>query len=218
MIVSHRHRFVFLAVPRTGTHSVRQALRPLLGDDDWEQQMLNGRRALPVSAIARLGHGHVSARMAAAHLPAAVWSSYFKFAFVRNPFDRLVSACCFLNRGNREFAGHETEFMRRALANPRFRGRVLVTPQTHLLCDVGGHPALDYVGRYEHFERDFAAVCAELGIRSAPLPVSNRSVHRHYPDYYDAALEATVAELYRTDFAAFGYAPRLPSRRGAPCS
>ena len=28
MIVSHRHRFVFFAVPRTGTHAVRTALQP----------------------------------------------------------------------------------------------------------------------------------------------------------------------------------------------
>ena len=28
MIVSHRHRFVFFAAPRTGAHAVRAALQP----------------------------------------------------------------------------------------------------------------------------------------------------------------------------------------------
>jgi hypothetical protein len=37
MIVSHSHRFIFAAVPKTGTHAVRQALREQLGDDDIEQ-------------------------------------------------------------------------------------------------------------------------------------------------------------------------------------
>ena len=37
MIISNRHRFIFFAVPKTGTHSVRQALRPFLADDDMEQ-------------------------------------------------------------------------------------------------------------------------------------------------------------------------------------
>lgn len=42
MIVSHRHRFVFFAVPRTGSHAVHAALRPLLGPEDWEQEGLEG--------------------------------------------------------------------------------------------------------------------------------------------------------------------------------
>ena len=31
MIISSRHKFIFVAIPKTGTHSVRQALRQHLG-------------------------------------------------------------------------------------------------------------------------------------------------------------------------------------------
>ncbi len=37
MIISHRHRYIFFAVPKTGTHSVRTALRPYMDEADQEQ-------------------------------------------------------------------------------------------------------------------------------------------------------------------------------------
>ena len=37
MIISHRHQFLFFAVPKTGTHAVREALREHMGDEDLEQ-------------------------------------------------------------------------------------------------------------------------------------------------------------------------------------
>ena len=43
MIVSHRHRSIFFALPHTGTHAIRAALRPFLGSDDWEQEGLMER-------------------------------------------------------------------------------------------------------------------------------------------------------------------------------
>ena len=93
MIVSHRHRFIFFAVPRTGTHAIRTALGPVLGDDDWQQQSLTAEVRMPVAALARFNHGHLTLRQVQASLPSTVWRDYFKFAFVRNPYDRFVSVC-----------------------------------------------------------------------------------------------------------------------------
>ena len=47
MIVSHRHRFIFAAVPKTGTHAVRQALREQMGDEDLEQVGLFVNKRFP---------------------------------------------------------------------------------------------------------------------------------------------------------------------------
>ena len=40
MIISRKHKFIFVAVPKTGTHSVRRALREQMGPDDLEQVRL----------------------------------------------------------------------------------------------------------------------------------------------------------------------------------
>ena len=45
------------------------------------------RSSLP--ALSRIGHGHITVRQAQAALPEDVWRAYFKFAFTRNPYDRV---------------------------------------------------------------------------------------------------------------------------------
>ena len=205
MIVSHRHRFVFFAVPRTGTHAIRTALGPILGDDDWQQQALTVQVRLPVPALARLNHGHLTLRQVRANLPPTVWRDYFKFGFVRNPYDRFVSVCAMLNKRNPGYRSRETAFMKRALTIPRFRQRVLVRPQVEMLLDESGELGMDFVGRYETLQESFGTACRQIGIAEVDLQPSNASEHDAYESYYDDELFATVTAFYRRDFEAFGY-------------
>lgn len=205
MIVSHRHRFIFFAVPRTGTHAIRTALRGCLGPDDWQQQSLTEQARLPVPALARIGHGHVTLRQARAGLPGAVCRDYFKFACVRNPYERFVSACAMLNRRNPGYAGNETSFMKRALGVRRFRERALVRPQADMLVDERGALGMDFVGRYETLQQSFDEVCGRLGITAPPLTQGNATEHGAWAEYYDDELLRVVTEFYRRDFDVLGY-------------
>lgn len=204
MIVSHRHRFIFFAVPRTGTHAIRTALAPLLGDDDWQQQSLTEVVRSPVPDLARIGHGHISLRQAQAFLPAET-RDYFKFAFVRNPHDRFVSACAMLNKRNPGYRGAETAFMKRALAFARFRQRILIRPQVEMLAASNGSIGMDFVGRFETLQESFAEACRRIGIAAVDLEHSNASAHGVYTTYYDDELLARITDLYRRDFDEFGY-------------
>ena len=205
MIISHKHRFIFFAVPRTATHALRQALRSSLGGEDWEQQARFGRQSIPAPGLAALGHGHISFQQLQNNLPARLWSSYFMFSFVRNPFDRFVSTCFFLNRDNPDFAGNEVKFMRWAIGNARFRQRVLARPQYGLLTDESGALRMDCVGRYESLQASFDEICRRVGIATSKLGRVNESRHRGYECYYDAPLQQAVADCYRKDFEMFGY-------------
>lgn len=210
VIVSHRHRFVFLAVPRTASHAVRAALAPLLGPEDWQQEALRLGAVSPLPGLAAVRHGHVGAQQASAELPAALWRDYFKFAIVREPFGRFVSICAMLNKRNPGYAGRERAFMKRALMRSRFRGRVLVRPQTAMLVDAKGRIALDYLGRYECLDASFRAICRQLGVPPRRLDRHNASpAGMATAAVYDAELEAGVARFYRRDFELLGYADRL---------
>ena len=98
MIISGLHKFIFVAIPKTGTHAVRQALRVHLGPQDQEQVGLFVQRKFSIPALAQIGHGHISLEQLRPHLKPEAWNSFFKFAFVRNPFDRFVSYCAFVTR------------------------------------------------------------------------------------------------------------------------
>ena len=216
MIVSYRHRFIFFAVPRTGSHAVRAALRPFLGPGDWQQEGLRMRVRSPLPALAGIGHGHVTLRQARRHLPEALGGTYFKFAFTRNPHDRFVSACAMLNARNTGYAGNETAVMKRTLAGLQgavkhadFQKLVLVRPQTGLLVDEDGRIGMDFIGRYETLQDSFAEACRRIGIPVQRLAVVNATVHRPWEDYYDDELRRLVTRFYRRDFETLGYAPAV---------
>lgn len=211
MIVSHRHRFIFFAVPKTATHALRQALEPHLGDEDWQQQSLYGKDESPIAALAAVGHGHLSVRDLLSHFSGEAWHGYFKFAFVRDPFDRFVSICSFLFRDDRRFTKAATAMMKGALARPRFRNRVLVRPQIELLAGPDGNPAMDFVGRFESLQDSADEAFRRIGLPRTKLVRRNPSRRGHFVDYYDGELADAVRDFYRADFDSFGYPGELPS-------
>ncbi|MYH16775.1 MAG: sulfotransferase family protein [Gammaproteobacteria bacterium] len=220
VIISHAHRFIFFAVPKTGTQAVRQALSVHLGPDDWQQHALYGQARLPIPALAAKGHGHLSVREVAPRIDRDTWDSYFKFGFVRNPFERFVSAYLFLFRNSpaaKERGPTQiTEGMKAALNHPKFRRRVLITPQTELLTDADGRLALDHLGRHERLQADFDEIAQRLGLPPTPLPVRNATEHAHYSHYYDDELKEMVGALYDQDLSRFRY--RFGTTASAPAA
>jgi hypothetical protein len=205
VIISHRHRFIFFAVPKTATHTIREALRPHLDENDWEQQQLFGGQTLPIPDIARIRHGHISVRRIRPHLDDELWRSYFQFGFVRNPYDRFVSTCFFLHRNNPQFAAAATVNMKQSLKNRSFRERVLVRPQSQQLTDTDGQLPLDYVGRYESLQSSYDEICERLGFRTQSLSHENASQHGACTVYFDEELQQAVAEFYASDLQLFNY-------------
>lgn len=205
MIISQRHRFIFFAVPKTGTHSVRQALRPHLAEDDMEQVGLFVQKRLPYPELAALQHGHLSAQQARPVIGEPDFTQYFKFAFVRNPYDRFVSYCAFMSRQNRRFELEPQAFMRYLIRDRPPVQHLLFRPQHEVLCADDGSLLVDFVGRVEHMQRDYDHICARLGLPSTPLGRVNASQHRPYTSYYDDELHELVGAMYARDIALFGY-------------
>ncbi len=208
MIVSHAHRYLFFAVPKTATHAVREVLRSSLFEQDWEQQALDSKRGqqhLPIAELASIGHGHIDAIAAQTYLETSIWNDYFKVAFVRNPFDRFVSACAFLNRSNPEFAEQPTQWMKHAIRRPQFQQRILIRPQSRQLCDKQGELKMDFVGRYESLQESLDQLLQLLNLPSQQLVRRNASKHKDYQDYYDAELEQQVRAFYQKDLELFSY-------------
>ncbi|MFZ0269739.1 sulfotransferase family 2 domain-containing protein [Caulobacter sp.] len=206
MIISHRHRFVFAAVPKTGTHSVRQALREHLGDEDVEQVGLFVDKRFPWADLAAIRHGHLSLGQVRPHLGEDVFGGYFKFAFVRNPFDRFVSYCAFMLRGGDVFQRQPREVMRHFLFGEPPEHHILFQPQASLLVDEDGCTLLaDTVGHVEDMQGSYDAICTRIGIPSRRLDRVNDSRHGDYRQYYDQALIDGVAARYAQDLELFGY-------------
>jgi hypothetical protein len=205
MIVSHLHRFIFVPIPKTGTHSVRQALREHLGPDDIEQVGLFVNKRFPFAELAAIRHGHFGVAQVRPYLGEDTVNAYFKFGFVRNPFDRFVSYCSFMTRQHGAFDRDPQATMRKILFDVRPMDHVHFQTQASLLTDADGRLDVDHVGRVEEMQASYDTVCERIGIPSRALDKVNSSRRGDYRQYYDQALIDGVAALYRCDLELFGY-------------
>ena len=148
----------------------------------------------------------------------AEFDSYFKFAFVRNPWDRLVSAFHFLKKGgiaardkvwaSANLVEFDTfdDFVKRWLTSDNVLTWEHFKPQYRYICDPHGKLQVDYVGRFEQIEVDFDYICEQIGI-NVELPHHNETgkEKKHYRSYYTEETKQIVAEVYQKDIEMFNY-------------
>lgn len=170
------------------------------------------------SLFGNLGAGHYPLTTFQKVFSRKEYDDYFKFAFVRNPWDRLLSAYYFLKQGGfnsadrywaeehlgayRDFAA----FVRGWVTPDNVRSWVHFRPQTDYLQVPDGVAGMDFIGRFENLEADFEQVCNRLGIRRR-LESTNADNRKKpsYADYYDAETRELVADVYRQDVVQLGY-------------
>lgn len=150
-----------------------------------------------------------------------LYDRLYKFGFVRNPWDRLVSAYFHMKRGgnhgqdkgwaDKHLSRYENfEAFVTGWLTPRhvLTGAWHFVPMTRFVCLPGhGRASLDYLGRYETLERDFAVVCREQGLVTSlgHMNAAPREL-RDYREYYTPKTRAIVAKVYAGDIRAFDYA------------
>ena len=212
MLISDARRALFVHVPKTGGVSVGVAFERCCPD----------ARSKAPGVTPPLGRHAPYARILRAEPQTA---GYWSFAFVRNPWARMVSWWSMIQDWDREWGpssgrpqGAEATRMR---GNDMWRAAAsyagfeeFVLRGTEELPRVG-RPQVDYlrapdrevdfVGRTETFVDDLAHVERRLGGEPVHVPHRNRSPHGSYRDYYTDATRAKVAEVYARDLEAFDY-------------
>lgn len=207
MLLSIEKRFLFVHVPKTGGTSVARALDPWVVHPPLTplNKLLSRFRMQRDPAKVRL-RVHGSLADAYAQLPQEFADSLFKFAFVRNPWDRLVSEYSFILARDNHPRHAEVKALPDFLAYLRYeKERARGRSQARMLAAPDGRPKIDFVGRFENLNADFAEACARIGI-DASLPHLNKTKHRDYREFYDDASRAYVAEAWADEIEAFDYA------------
>jgi hypothetical protein len=175
-----------------------------MGPQDLEQVGLFVNRKLPIPDLARIGHGHLSLQQVRPYFRPEDFQGFFKFAFVRNPFDRFITYCAFMTREGGQFEQNPKNVMRHFIDNPPWQ-HILFQPQHALVTDPDGTLLTDYLGRVEEMQRSYDEATRRIGIPSRPLDRVNASSRKDYRDYYDQPLIDGVAKLYARDLELFGY-------------
>ncbi len=147
------------------------------------------------------------------------YGSYFKFSFVRNPWDRILSAYTFMKKGGinsyDKFWGEkylkgldDFEQFILALENKSFankvKGSLHFLPQRLFLLNLENKIDLDFLGRFENLENDFELLKQESNLQGE-LRKLNKSKHRVYTSYYTTKMQKIVADFYQEDIDTFKY-------------
>jgi hypothetical protein len=180
-MINHKHKCIFVEVPKTGSTSIRSIIgypkRPHLDIVEIESQITTEQ-----------------------------FNEYFKFGFVRNPWDRAVSL---FQRKHRLTRKHKKSFVD-FIKWHNYATDTCIHPsqkkyQLDFFTDSVGELLVDFIGRFENLQEDFNIVCDKIGIPQQTLPYKNPSKHKHYTEYYDDETKQIVAKKYAKDIEYFGY-------------
>jgi len=207
-MINHQFRCIFVHIPKTAGKSINRFFRM-----EWQK--------------------HKDLSRYSRELQPQLFSNYFKFAIVRNPWDRILSDYNFQKKksgtaNEKLFAvDHEgktrtfREWLYAVLSNPFFyearQWGAEVSAEIHRWSpqvdwiSLNGKIGVDTVLRMENLETDFENMCRMLGWPSGKLPCRNWKFHMHYSHYYDEVTQRLVEDYYAKDIAAFGY--RFESRK-----
>ena len=229
MILSHKHKFIFVKTKKTAGTSVEIALSRNLGKNDIitpiapDDELLRLKSPGPgpqnylESSYREYGlrdwtrfvlrgrrkerfFNHIPASQIRHRVGPEVWDKYFKFTIERNPWDKVVSLHSHHKAiGNEEGRLSLHEFVK--------SGASSLASDFDTYC-VDGRNAMDFVCRYETLQKDLDTVCERLGLPTLELPRAKgqyRTDNRPYAELFDEETRAKVAHDFRREIQMFGF-------------
>lgn len=182
-MIDHSRKAVFVHIPKTAGTSIKKVL------------------------------GHVSEHDLASSVDSNIWKKYFTFAVVRNPYERLVSHYIF----HRDH--YRGEFFKKYVPAPNIHKMSFVEyiklikehnknvtnfrSQFEFITHPSGVP-IDLICRFENLNEDWKKVQQKLSI-TTDLPITNKSDHKKYREYYNEETRNFVETFYKKDLDTFGY-------------
>lgn len=184
-MINHQHKFLFVHIPRTGGTSIESQFEYNESKEKNKHWNLNNWKN---------------------HLSDEDFKNYFKFTFVRNPWDILISKymCGYyaIKNGGGEIGYKSGKSLKYFLDHYQ--------PAKHehgdRLLDYFDPKQMDFIARFENRDKDLEYISNKIGF-NIDINTKRRD-HRHkkhYTEYYDDETREIVAEKYAKDIEYFGY-------------
>jgi hypothetical protein len=184
-MISDKYKCIFIHIPKTGGNSIEVAFR-------------------------KRGKYHPKWRDIQRQNPKK-WESYFKFSFVRNPWDKAVSSFFYMRqlglRREQSYAHKFSNFSDWIKYHDKHFNKSFkwyMSPQIDELVDKKGNIVVDFIGRFENFEKDFDFIKSKTGFPNN-LPHVNKSSHLPWQYYYTSETFEIVKKMSQKDIKAFYY-------------
>jgi chondroitin 4-sulfotransferase 11 len=174
MYIDHDKKMVFIHIPRTGGTSIKSALN--LHDKIYKEDVYH---------------------MSANDIPKK-YNDYFKFTFVRNPFDRFVSLY-FYNKSEHYKEMFPDKLTTKVAEKYNFKEWLDNFRYKHIQQVDFGLDKVDFVGKYENLQKD-------LNLQfNVKIEKENFTNHKHYSHYYDEESILKVSKISSKDIEVYSY-------------
>ena len=199
-MISHKYKFIFIRIPKTGSSSILSALwtsglqryfkntKKFTKKYTIEGDKVHHKKAIELYQIDEFNEN---------------WDNYFKFAFVRNPWDLIVSWFSFYNTPRRRKQGTSVSFDE-WIERKIWQNKLEFRQCYDRIYDNNDKLMIDYVGKLEFINIDFKRICKKIGIKQT-LEHKNRSRHKPYQYYYNEKTKQVIANLFHKDIELFKY-------------
>lgn len=166
-MLSKKHKFIFIHIPRTGGTSIEDALQEYSED---KVNFHQGGRVMPSGLTPGLPpdggwYKHAPAKQFKEAL-GDEYDDYYKFVVIRNPIEKLRSVCRFNEQNPKNLCSQYN-------GSKDFKSRWLLF-QTDYFCDEDGNIIVDDIFHTETLEEDWKIICEKIGIDHVELPHRNK--------------------------------------------
>ena len=226
MIISHKHKFIFLKTNKTAGTSIEIALSEFCGEEDiitpisykdeqtrkslgfrgaqnykahFSQYLLSDWIRFFIKGKRKQFYDHICARKVKGLIREELWNRYYKFCFERNPWDRVISLYYF-----------KTSEPRPSISEFIESGKISVLKKRgFLIYTIGGELAVDRVYLYENLYNEIEKISKRFGFPHRPnLPNAKgnyRIDKRHYREILSHEERLKIAKIFAKEIELFGY-------------
>lgn len=213
MLISHKNKFIFIHNYKVAGTSIIKALNKHALKNPSKNHSLNKILEFLLLNKTKIGNkllailsdipSHINAKELKNITPPKIWKNYFKFGFVRNPWDWQVSLYHYTLENKNH---HQHELLKNKTFEEYIKWRVSedLHLQKDFFYDKNGKCLIDFIGKIENIEEDFKKICNKINIR-ANLPHINKSKHKNYREYYNEETKNLINKYFAEDIKLFNY-------------
>ena len=210
-MISYDYKCIFVEIPKTGSTSIRAIIghppKSHLNICQIKYNMMHywthygGKKNKILASLYLL-----LSEKKRNELGRKQFDSYFKFGFVRNPWDRVVSL--YLRKEGLQMRDKMTfdEFV----SWIQYSSSTCIHPVPHVnqldwLVDPHGNVLVDFIGKFETLQDNWMVIAKKLGIKQH-LPHKNKNPRKkYYTEYYSRKTRTIIEDKFRRDIEFFGY-------------
>lgn len=205
MIISHRHRFIFLKTLKTAGTSIEAYLSSVCGDGDIVTPF-----GKPVQTHTPRNfdgfYNHMPAEEVRMKIGEDIWNDYFKFCVVRNPWDKVISHYSMV----RNSPNHRVDNNADLTLDDYLQAGLYNIDYPIYTDSVTGTILVDQIARYETLNTDLQRIFDFLGIPfngvlSIRAKSEFRTDRRHYREILTETQAEQISRIYSHEIVSNGY-------------